>query len=135
MKKALSEIFSTNNLLFYLFIVIAFALAWSTAGAIQRNYTLQQDADRLAEEVSLLELENENLKLGIEYYKTDEFLELEARQRFNKVVAGETVLVLPEVASAQNEADETDEPKELPEPQYQQNWNRWMDFLFGSQGG
>ena len=85
----------TNNIVFFLFVILSFSLAWNTVKEIQRNYTLQQEVDSLKQEVDLLALENENLKLNIEYFKTDAFLELEVRQKLDKVASGETVLILP----------------------------------------
>ncbi len=107
--------------------VIALSLIWSTIKTIQKNYQLQGQVDSLEEEISILELENENLKLGIEYYKTDTYLELEARQKFNKAGANESVLLLPKDGDGpdanQNGQEEDSEPS---------NFQQWKYFLFGN---
>lgn len=108
--------------------IIAISLVWSTIKAVQKNYQLQSQVDNLSEEIAILELENQNLKLGIDYYKTDTYLELEARQKFNKSANGESVLLLPKDGdgpAAENE-DQNGQTEE------KSNFEQWKYFLFGS---
>ncbi len=107
--------------------IIAASLIYSTVKAVQKNYALQAQVDELAEEISLLELENENLKLGIEYYKTDTYLELEARQKFNKSAAGEKVLLLPK----DGDGPELAEDEAAKQEEQLSNFMQWKYFLFG----
>ena len=132
MNNYLREILSSRGLVFLLFIFIASSLIWNTIQVIQRNFELQKDVDKLEEEISLLELENTNLKLGIDYYNTDSFLELEARKKFNRVASGEKVLLLEknnDEIKAQEKAKL--EKQEEERAQYQQNLDAWLDFFFG----
>jgi cell division protein FtsB len=111
--------------------IIGVSLIWSTIKAVQRNYELQGQVDALEEEIAVLELENQNLKLGIEYYKTDTFLELEARQKFNKAAPGEGVLLLPK------DGDGPEAEQDLSDTQEEEksNFEQWKYFLFGRNGG
>ena len=124
---------NTRTLLFGVLMLVSISLIFSTVKVVQKNYSLQQQVDNLASEVSLLELENENLQLGIAYYNTDAFLELEARKKFNKVAHGEKVIALPRdgdgVLAASTEAKYSDDQK----PQYAENFDEWFHFLFQRQ--
>jgi cell division protein FtsB len=131
MLEKLRTYFETKNITFFVFALIAFSLSWSTVKVIQRNYDLQQQVRGLEDEVSLLELENSNLKLNIEYYKTDAFLELEARAKFNKADRGESVVLLPKDINPEIAVEE-DLTKVTPLPEERgitANFNSWLDFL------
>jgi cell division protein FtsB len=95
MKHGIAKYFSFNDLLLLGALLIALGLAWNTITAMQRNYRLQQKYDQLQTEVELHELENENLKYTIAYLKTNDYLELAAREKFNKAAPGETLIFLP----------------------------------------
>jgi len=110
--------------------IIALSLIWSTVKAVQKNYELQGQVDNLEDQISILELENENLKLGIEYYKTDTYLELEARQKFNKAGDGESVLLLPK----DGDGPQDDQNASGQNEQERSNLEQWKYFLFGRSG-
>jgi cell division protein FtsB len=107
--------------------IIAASLIWSTIKTVQKNYQLQAEVDNLVEEIEILELENENLRLGIEYFKTDTYLELEARQKFNKAGNGESVLLLPR----DGEGSQPDENTAQDQDSELSNFQQWLYFLFG----
>jgi len=129
MPKFLRNLFETNQIVRIVGIVLAMSLIWQTVKVVQRNYSLQQQVDRLRDEVAILELQNQRLKFDIDYFKTDEYLELAARQEFDKRAPGERVLAL-------SQEDAVDQP--LPEDRansptkskYQQNFEQWLYFLF-----
>ncbi len=133
MLEKLRTYFETKNITFFLFILIAFSLSWSTIKVIQKNYDLQQQVQTLEEEVALLDLENINLKLNIEYFKTDAFLELEARAKFNKADTNESVVLLPKDINPEITFEEDlSAPTPLPEQTgVTSNFNAWLDFLSG----
>ncbi|MCA9330296.1 hypothetical protein KDA11_06615, partial [Candidatus Saccharibacteria bacterium] len=83
------------------------------------------------------QLENTNLKLGNEYLKTDQYIELSARQKFGKAAPGETVYIVPKNVAIANTVEikkkqEAKEVKEEQKPSYQKNLESWMDFFFGN---
>ncbi|MCE7936256.1 hypothetical protein DYH10_00470 [Candidatus Saccharibacteria bacterium CPR2] len=126
----LKTLFSTRSLVLLTSALIAGYLVWNTAKVVQKNYGLQQEVGRLQEEVRLLELENENLKLSNEYYKTDAFLELEAKRKFNLVSKGENVLILPNQAQNQSKPEQQNNEEENSSEQ-KSNFGQWIDFLLG----
>lgn len=128
-QKPLKSIFSTRSLVLVTATIISGYLIWNTTKIIQKNYGLQQEIGTLQEEVKLLELENENLKLSNEYYKTDEYLELEAKRKSNLVGKGEHVLILPNQDNKNTQSSDQPEP-ESPITQ-KSNFQQWIDFLRG----
>ena len=133
MQEKIIHTLRSQNIVFYLFVLIAFSLAWSTVKVIQRNYTLQQQVDAIAAEVSVLEVENQNLGFNIEYFKSDAYLELAAREKFNKAEAGETLVLPQKEASAKQSTQSENVDSEDNRPQHQQNIQQWKEFLFGIQ--
>lgn len=129
MRRLFKNLFEVNQIVRIVGIVIAISLIWQTVKVVQRNYTLQAQVDRLEDEVAVLELQNQRLKYDIEYFKTDEYLELAARKEFNKRASGESVVAL-------SKDDATDPPlpedrvDTLPKSQYQENFEQWLYFLF-----
>ena len=123
------SLFSSVQFTFVIVAIIAASLIWSTVKAVQKNYELQAQVDQLEEEIAILELENENLQLGISYYDTDAYLELEARKKFNKASSGENVLLLPKDGDGAVE----DAPIEESQAQEEElsNFAQWKYFLFG----
>jgi cell division protein FtsB len=95
MKHNFAKYFTFNDLLLVGALLVALGLAWNTVTAMQRNYRLQQKYDQLKTEVELQTLENQNLKYNIAYLKTNDYLELAAREKFNKAAPGETLVYLP----------------------------------------
>lgn len=133
MKTLIKQIFEINNLVFLVAFFIAVGLIYSTVKVVYKNYTLQQKVDVLNGEIAVLELEKENARLNNEYYKTDAYLELQAREKLNKVVSGEQVLILPK--QDQEVLDGQAAPDLAGESETQNNVDQWLYFLFGRQPG
>ena len=116
-----------------LLAVIGLSVVWSGTKVVQQNYDLVQKIAVLEEENRILELENRNREIQIEYYKTPEFAELKARKVNGKAAAGETVyIVTDETALASLKSSPEDATREsVVKPEYQQNFESWIDFFFG----
>lgn len=118
----------------YVFIAIALLVTINSVGVIQTNYELQQKLSRIQQENAVNQLENDTLRLRNQYYETDQYLELAARQQFNKAAAGETALLVPNEVALSHAAKpltlQTPEETAPREPQYQQNFEAWMEFFF-----
>ncbi|HMS31280.1 MAG TPA: septum formation initiator family protein [Candidatus Saccharibacteria bacterium] len=130
---SLKKYFTFDDLLLVGALLITLGLAWNTVTAMQRNYRLQQKYNQLQAEVSLIELENQNLRYKIAYLKTDDYLELAAREKFNKAIPGEAMVYLPGSGSAQKApvAKSTVAPAK-PQPKgWQANFASWMRFIQG----
>ncbi len=125
----LKPYFNLHNTVLAVAMLVAASWVWGTIGAIQRNFALQQQVDALQQEVAYRDLQNETLKFQQKYYLTDEFVELSARERLNKALPDEKLLILP----ANTVEDALDDPKNNSERPIanRSNFEQWLYFLFG----
>ena len=119
------------------FVVIVLMISWSGVKSIQTNYNLQKQITAFNQQNSLQKLQNDNLKLRNEYFKSNQYLELSARENFGLAAPGEKVVVVPEHVALAHTIDlpdtsETDATKVKP-PAYQQNFESWVDFFLHRQ--
>jgi cell division protein FtsB len=119
------------------FGVIAVLITWSGLKVAKTNYELEKQIAQLEQRNSVEQLENDNLRLKNEYYKSQQYLELAARSKFNKAAAGEKLYLVPEEVELANtlESPQTAKKKkaqkqERAEPKYRQNIKAWTNFLF-----
>ncbi len=120
------------------FLVIVLLVTWSGVKAIQTNYGLQRQISQLKAEVQVQQLENTNVQLSNEYYNTNQYLELSARQNFGLAAPGETELIVPQnVALAHvvslNEASTIVSKSGTDQPTWQRNFQAWVNFLLHRQ--
>ena len=119
------------------FVVIVLLISWSGIKTIQTNYGLQRQISALRQQNDLQKLENNNLELQNEYYKSDQFLELSARQNFGLAASGEKVLVVPKnvamsyTTGVQSDAGQSSESKKSG---VQRHFQSWYDFFLHRQG-
>lgn len=135
---ALQQVQDVRVLALVGFGLIAIMVSWSTITAIQTNYGLQKQIAQLQQENKIQELKNKNQSLTNQYYNTNEFLELAARQHFGKAAPGETVLLVPKnvaLAHTVNIDSSTSKPETTAHSsQFQQNFEAWMNFFLHRQG-
>lgn len=121
----------------YIFAFVVLAISWSTVRAVQKNYQLQKEIAVLQQENKLLELSNENTALQNQFFETDQFLELSARQNLGLAEPGEKVLVVPpsvaqryvdkSLIASKEEANDQEQSKS----DYMKNIESWRNFLLG----
>ena len=137
--KSLGDIRSLGMIAFGL---IAILVTWSSVKVVQTNYDLQKQISAMMQENDVQSLENNNLKLKNQYFKTNEYLELAARRHFNKALPGEKLLIIPkevalansvEVPKPKTAADNIAETVKASGSSLQRNFNAWLDFLFHRQ--
>jgi cell division protein FtsL len=116
------------------FAVVVLLITWSGVKTIQSNYDLQNQIAALQKQNQVQQLENENLQLENNYYSTNQYLELSARQDLGLGKTGETELIVPEavaiahlapVAVSQYSSVKTN----LNQSSYQKNFESWMNFF------
>ena len=118
------------------FVVIVLLISWSGVKSIQTNYGLQKQITALKQQNELQQLKNENLNLQNEYYNTDQYLEVAARQNFGLAAPGETVLIVPKNVALANTIDTTPDNNETAiakQPTYQRNFQSWVNFFLHRQ--
>ena len=119
-----------------LFVILVLLISWSGVKTIQTNYSLQKQITSLNQQNELQKLQNANLQLKNQYYNSDQYLELSARQNFGLAAAGETELVVPQsVALAHTVNLPSTAPPEakVKQPAYQRNFESWVNFFLHRQ--
>ncbi len=125
-----------RNIGLYIFAVIVLAITWSGVKTLQTNYELQKQISTLKQQNEVLKLQNDNTALQNQYYQTNQYLELAARQDFGLAAPGEKVLLVPkDVAmkyvdqklSSQSFSKNTADDRS----RYAKNFQAWRDFLLG----
>ena len=127
----IKEYIRRENLSVIVIGVIAAWVAWQTVGVVLENNQLQADIARRREEVALLELNNQSIEFGVEYFKTDEFLERSAKENLLLKRPEENVTIAPLTRNAPFPA-QTESEQRSGEDQ-RSNSKKWADFLFGRQ--
>lgn len=117
------------------FVIIVLVISWSGARAIQTNYNLQEQVAKLKQQNALSSLENNNISLQNEYYNSNQYLELSARQNLGLAFPGEKELLVPQSVALTYTTNLTSNNGTLKannnnEPSYQKNFQEWVDFFF-----
>ncbi len=108
-------------------IILGLVFTYNAITATARNWQLEQKLKERKLESAKLELEVDTLKYQKQYYNTDEYLEIMARKKQNKMLEGETMVVLPDnTEKAKNKYSEF----ETGNNQKLSNFEEWLDFLF-----
>lgn len=117
------------------FTVMVLLISWSGAKAIDTNYGLQKQISELEQQNQVAELSNNNLKLQNQYFNTDQYLELAARQNFGLALPGEKELLVPKsvayahAANVQNAEEAQAAQTKARQPAYQRHFQEWMNFF------
>jgi cell division protein FtsB len=134
----LKELADIRNVGFYVFAVIVLAIAWSGIKTVQNNYELQKQISVLKQQNDVLKLTNQTTDLQSQYYDSDEYLELAARQNLGLAAPGETVMLVPKVvamkyvdSSLVYDSANPAVSDENPKSKFAANFQDWRDFLLG----
>ena len=121
------DIFTLTNIATVVALVFAAGCVYSTIAATTRNWQLEQKLSNLRLKQTRLEIEVETLELEQKFYDTDEYKELMARAKQNKMAAGETMVIMPKnTEQAINKYAEIDAANQTK----RSNFEEWLDFLF-----
>jgi cell division protein FtsB len=135
--KKFKQLTDIRNIGLYIFGIIVLAIAWSGAKTVQNNYDLQKKISQLKQENTVLSLLNQNIGLQNEYYKTNQYLELSARQNLGLAAPGEKVLLVPKQTALKYVNQTLDQAQAQPKQAIDKrsksvkNLETWRDFLLG----
>lgn len=119
------------------FVVIVLMISWSGVKSIQTNYGLQKQISALKQQNNLQKLQNDNLALQNQYYNSNQYLELAARQNFGLAAPGEQEVIVPKNVALAYTANLPNPSKtgvaKAAQPTYQRNFNSWIDFFLHHQ--
>ena len=134
--KTTKQLLDIRNIGLYIFGIVVLAIAWSGAKTVQSNYELQRKINTLQQQNAVLSLENQNTSLQNQYYQTQQYLELSARQNLGLAAPGESVMLVPQstalkyidpsIGQSLSQSTPTDNRKS-----YVKNLEAWRDFLLG----
>ena len=82
----------TGQVIFGIIVILIF---WSGARAVESNYQLQKQITAINEQNNIIRLQNNDIKLQNEYYRSNQYIELQARQNLGLAYPGETELIVP----------------------------------------
>ncbi len=109
-------------------IILGLIFTYNAVTATTRNWQLEQKLKERTLESAKLEIEVQTLKLQKQYYNTDEYQEIMARKKQNKMLPGEKMVILPSNSEkAINKYADIDSGTEVK----RSNFEEWLDFLFG----
>ncbi|HVW23085.1 MAG TPA: septum formation initiator family protein [Candidatus Saccharimonadales bacterium] len=119
------------------FVIIVLLISWSGVKSIQTNYQLQKQISALKQQNSVAKLQNNNLALQNQYYNSNQYLELSARQNFGLAAPGEQEIVVPaSVALSYTVTPPTSAAVSKAagkQPSYQKHFQSWVDFFLHRQ--
>ncbi len=121
------HLITVQNAGLLLAVVVAVSWVWGAVVTLQKNYQHQQQVDANTQRIEILKLQNQNLLFQQAYYKSDEFLELSARQKLGLALPGERLVILP---SSEGVTDES-KTGEQTVAEEKDNFSRWLVFFFG----
>ena len=121
--------FTMNNVVVAVALVVAAGWAWGSISMMQRNYGLQRDVDAQKRQAELLQLQVATMQYEQNYYKSDEYKDLAAREHLGLASPGEKVLILPANSAAAKKQDTaTAQQTTVEQPG---NFEQWINFLLG----
>jgi cell division protein FtsB len=107
-------------------LVIGGFLAFQVGRQVYASWSINQEAERVAAEITALEEQNTELLRELEYLQSDAYVSQEARRMLNLGRPGERVLIIPPGSEAAPPASATEESQPAPPPIEQ-----WMELFFG----
>lgn len=123
-----------DNVILIIAFIFCLIWTWGSISSMSRNWNLAQELMNRRREKALLELEVDTLELENEYYLSAEYQELAARKYQGKMLAGETMIYLPENSEAAKNKHKSDpEADAAPAISEMSNLEQWLTFLFGAQ--
>ncbi|OGB60571.1 hypothetical protein A2Y26_04525 [candidate division CPR2 bacterium GWD2_39_7] len=108
--------------MFLIFLVIVY-LFFLVGKTVYENYKFNKQLSALQDEINASEIKINKMKEDIEYFKTDEYREREAREKLNKQKPGETVIVIT--------PDGKEAPKANIKKEEDPNYVKWWEYLSG----
>ena len=122
---------SQERLIFLVAAGFCLVWTWGAISAMSRNWELEQRLVARRRELTLLQLEIESLELENQYYASEEYQELAARAKQNRVGDGETLIYLPNNSDFAKHKHDGIVVEEVAEEE-PSNFEQWLSFLFGS---
>lgn len=130
--KTRHDLLTVENVVLVLAIVLCFVWTYQSIVAMSRNWELSEKLTTERKKLELLTVEVETAELANEYYKTEEYRELMARQLLDKKLPGENMVVMPENSEAakNKHAEVAATQGQVNTDENYSNFEKWMMYLF-----
>ncbi|MGB0757064.1 MAG: FtsB family cell division protein [Patescibacteria group bacterium] len=112
-----------SRTLFIVLIGVMLVFSVSLLREVNRKQEIKNEIVMLEDELVSMETENTRLEHLIEYLKTDEYAELEAKKRLGLKKEGENVILVTEAEAAVVSTTRVDERDSS-------NWSLWWKYFF-----
>ncbi|MBQ9016898.1 hypothetical protein IJ103_01445 [Candidatus Saccharibacteria bacterium] len=133
LKYNLKHDFPLDRFLLGLALLFFSACVFGTVYSVTRNWELEQRLSSRQKELALLKLEVEAAELENEYYASEEYQELSARAKQNKMKDGETLVYLPKnTERAKTKHQDLAVVADPDQEDTRTNFEKWLSFLFGA---
>ncbi|MDD3190819.1 MAG: septum formation initiator family protein [Candidatus Pacebacteria bacterium] len=109
-------------------LVVVFVMGSALSKELYREYQIKKEVDALKAEIESMENDNYELSQMIEYYKTEEYKEAEARKRLNLKAEGEKVVMISESESEYEEIVDGEKGATIEIS----NRLKWWNYFFAS---
>ena len=129
---------SLNNIVMVVALLIAASWAWGSISIMQTNFDAQKVVDDQKRQLELTQLQVDTLQYQQNYYNSDEYKDLAAREDLGLASPGEKELILPPNSAKAKQEDNVDAQQQLTQPTVgsaQNNFDQWMGFLLGTTAG
>lgn len=103
-------------------LIVIFILGSALSRELYRDYQVKKEIAKLQADIAAAEKDNYELTKLLDYYKTDQYKESEARARLNLKKDGEKVVII-EKGDQQVDAPNNDAPASQSLPNHIQWWN------------
>lgn len=131
MKPSLKDkIFDYTNLAFWIGLVFTMYMMALLIDLSAKNTKIREKADKIEEEIVVLENDVDALKAQIAYYQSDAYKERFAREKLGLQMPGEQVVVVGSGDAEKGATNNKTTTQESALPQ-KSNLEEWGDFLFG----
>jgi len=121
-----NKIFSFRLFILIGVLVVIF-LGTNLGKEFYKKHQIQKEIDSLKGDINSLEENNYKLSQLIEYCKTDEYKEAQARERFSLGKEGENLIVMIESSSSDNEIE-----KKINDSEKLPNYRKWWNYFFAA---
>ena len=125
------DLFVFDNIFLLGALIFSLMWTWGSVSSMSHNWSLAEELASKQREKALLELEVETLELENDYYLSDEYQELAARKYQGKMLAGETMVYLPDNSELAKNKHKTVATEENLATETRSNFEQWLSFLFG----
>lgn len=123
---------SPTNHPFLLLIAIGLLayLGATTTSALYKSYQNKDRLQSLQQNVDHLKIERKQLQNQLEYQKSEEFIEEEARNKLSLARPNETVVIFPQDQVLAAQTGQRVQNQAKPPTRQASNFGPWVDFFF-----